>query len=1012
MSSTRNPRKSALSIAMGLCLATLVAGPVLAQSATGAVAGRASAGDQIVLTNPATGATRTVTVGSDGTYRLSQLPVGDYQLQVTSGGQPKGAPLTVSVPLGGTATVNLGSGGDLVNLDAVQVVGSRVVNRVDVYSTETATNITREELARIPVDQTLGSVALIAPGVIGGNSSFGGISFGGSSVAENSIFVNGLNVTDFYRRQGFSTAPFNFYQEFQVKTGGYSVEFGRSTGGVINAVTRSGSNELQGGAQVTFEPAAWRAEGDDQFYADGSVNVRSSRDRLSFAKNNVWASGPLIRDRVFLFAMYEWRNAESRFTNASGTSMSRRDSTNGFWGAKLDWRLNDDHLVELLAFSDEGDADTAVHPYSWATDTIGDAPPSTSMSSSGGKSGSFTYTGHFGENFTAKAMYGINRSSSFVRSPADLQCDWITYNTASYGAAYNALPLRVLGCHPGSNVVSHEDERKAKRLDFEWTLGDHLLRFGWDHELMTTDRVTAYPGSGIQYTAYGRTSANQVLDNGTPLPAGVNAFLMGRKRADGGVFDIEASAWYLEDVWSITPNLLLNLGVRIDNFENMTAVGTTFTKIEDLVSPRLGFSWDMKGDGSTKLFGNLGRYYLPIPSIISYTFAGGLTDERSFYALNGWRQATNPVTGAPYLEPIIGPQIGPVDDQFNISVRDLRQSIDRDLDAMHQDEAILGFQSMLSQTWSWGVNATYRRMENALDDIRINALCGVRHATLFPIGNPGDELTLWGTTALGCAQDGWVTIDTSKQGYMASGNSNIHGYSKPRRTYTALEFQVDRAWDGKWAFNASYLWSRSEGNFEGPVNSDTNYGDTGMVQHWDHPANNQDYGPLFNDRTHQLKLRGSYELNDAWLFGATLTAQSGGPINAFGVTWPNDSLAAGSVTSIGSGGGSFWHCVPPAGAANCASVPVANRVYTYAGRGWGGRLPWTYNLGANVTWTLPVPDVDLKVRFSVFNLLNQQQVINVSQRYEAQPGQVRPTWNTGTRWQSPRYMQLVATYNF
>lgn len=1012
MSSTRSLRKSALSIATGLCLATLAAGPVLAQSSTGAVAGRASSGDVITLVNTATGATRSVTVGADGSYRLAQLPVGDYQLQVTSGGQAKGAPLVVSVPLGGTATVNLGSGGDLVNLDAVQVVGSRVVNRVDVYSTETATNITREELARIPVDQTLGSVALIAPGVIGGNSSFGGISFGGSSVAENSIFVNGLNVTDFYRRQSFSTAPFAFYQEFQVKTGGYSVEFGRSTGGVINAVTRSGSNELQGGAQVTFEPAAWRAQADDRFYADGSVNVRSSRDRQSFAKNNVWASGPLIRDRVFLFAMYEWRNSESRFTNSSGSSMSRRGSDNGFWGAKLDWRLSDDHLVELLAFSDEGDSATAVHPYNWATDTISAAPPSRSTSSSGGKSGSLSYTGHFGENFTAKAMYGINRSSSYVRSPADLQCDWITYNNASYGNAYRALGSPVLGCHPGSNVVSHEDERKAKRLDFEWTLGDHLLRFGWDHELMTTDRVTFYPGSGTQYVAYGRTSSNQVLDNGTPLPAGVNAFLMGRKRADGGVFDIEASAWYLEDVWSVTSNLMLNLGVRIDNFENLTAVGTTFTKIEDLVSPRVGFSWDMKGDGSTKLFGNLGRYYLPIPSIISYTFAGGLTDERTFYALNGWRQATNPVTGAAYLEPVIGPQIGPVDDQFNISVRDLRQSIDRDLDAMHQDEAILGFQSTLSQAWSWGVNATYRRMENALDDIRINALCGVRHATLFPIGNPGDELTLWGTTALGCAQDGWVTIDTSKQGYMTSTTNQIVGYSKPRRTYSALEFQVDRAWDGKWAFNGSYLWSRSNGNFEGPVNSDTNYGDTGMVQHWDHPANNQDYGPLFNDRTHQVKLRGSYQLNDSWLFGASMTALSGGPINAFGVTWPNDSLAAGSVTSIGSGGGSFWHCVPPAGTPNCSTVPVANRVYTYAGRGWGGRLPWTYNVGANVTWTLPVPDVDLKVRFSVFNLLNQQQVINVSQRYEAQPGQVRPTWNTGTRWQSPRYMQLVATYNF
>ncbi len=1005
MSSTRNLRKSVLSIAMGLCLTSLAA-PVFAQSATGAVAGRASAGDQVVLVNNATGASRTVTVAGDGSYRVSQLPVGDYSLQVKRGGQDVGTTLQVSVPLGGTATINLSSEGGIANLDAVQVVGSRVINRVDVQSTETSTNVSREDIARMPVDQNLTSVALLAPGVIGGNSSFGGMSFGGSSVAENSVFINGLNVTDFYRRQSFSAAPFAFFQEFQVKTGGYSVEFGRSTGGVINAVSRRGSNEFEGGIQMTFEPNAWRSEAEDHFYDDGSVNVRSSHDRQSLLKTNVWASGPLVKDRLFLFAMFEQRENDAGYTNAGGSSWSNAESDNGFWGGKLDWQLNDDHLLELMAFSDEGDSTTLVNTYNFATSTIGSEAPSRITSSSGGKSGSISYTGHFGQNFTAKAMYGINRSSSFARSPADGLCDWVTYNNASYGAVYRGMGSPTLGCHPGSNVVSHEDERTVKRLDFEWQLGDHLLRFGWDHELMTTDRVTNYPGNGLLYTAYGRTSATQVLDNGTALPAGVNAFLMARKRADGGVFDTVASAWYLEDVWNITPNFLLNLGVRIDGFENKTAAGGTFIEMDNLLSPRLGFSWDMKGDGSTKLFGNAGRYYLPVTNNINYTFAGGLTDERTFYVLDGWRQETNPVTGAPYMAPVIGAQIGPVDDQFNVSAGDLRQSVDQDLKAVYQDEFILGFQTMINQAWSWGVNATYRNMHHALDDMKINALCGVRHGNLWPIANPGEELTLWGTKAMGCAEDGWVTIDTSKEGYMMIGSNQIVGYSKPKRTYKAIEFQIDRAWDDHWSFNASYLWSKSEGNHEGPVNSDTNYGDTGMVQHWDHPANNQRYGVLFNDHTHQIKLRGAYKLNEAWSFGATLTAQSGGPITAFGVTWPNENTAVASYTSEGSGGGTGWLCVQ-----NC-SGPYTGRVYEWSPRGAFGRMPWVYNLGANVTWTLPVPDVDLKVRLSVFNLLNGQEEINVRGRYEGNPGVVRPTFGTPTRWQSPRYAQLVMTWNF
>ena len=199
-------KRAALCVALGACLGSM-APLAFAQSATGAVAGRAIAGDQITVTNTATGLTRTVTVNADGSYRLAQLPVGEYVLK--HGDQE----LQVAVPLGGTATVNLAAagGGDATTLGAINVSGSRVINRVDVYSTETSFNVNREELSRMPVDQSLSSVAMLAPGVVGGNSSFGGLSFAGSSVAENAIFVNGLNVTDIYDRQGFSTPPFAFF---------------------------------------------------------------------------------------------------------------------------------------------------------------------------------------------------------------------------------------------------------------------------------------------------------------------------------------------------------------------------------------------------------------------------------------------------------------------------------------------------------------------------------------------------------------------------------------------------------------------------------------------------------------------------------------------------------------------------------------------------------------------------------------------------------------------------------
>ena len=995
MSSTRNLRKSVLSIAMGLCLTSLAFAPAYAQSATGSVAGRASAGDQITIVNTATGATRSVTVGADGAYRLSQLPVGDYTLQASSGGQNKGSIVNVAVSLGGTTTVNLGSEGNVANLAAVEVLGSRVVNRVDVYSTETATNVTREELARIPVDQTLGSVALLAPGVVASGATFGGLTFGGSSVAENAVYINGLNVTDPYRRQGFSSVPFAFYQEFQVKTGGYSAEFGRTTGGVINAVTRSGGNEFHAGTELTFEPSAWAADKEDHFHEDGTLDERNrtSRDASPFYKANVWASGPIVKDKLFFFAMYEKRDSSPRDIDTTQAWFTKSD--NDFWGAKFDWRISDNHLVELLAFSDKADSVTSNYLYTWDTAALG-RKKGEGSSASGGDNWSLTYTGHFTDNFVAKAMYGVNKRSAFSGSPSDAECSIVT-RSGSYTSRFGAETTPE-GCHPtDSSISSRDDKREAARLDFEWTLGDHLLRFGFDQETMDSNSSVVYPGDGVSYQAQAATAGGSL--NGTVVPAGVTAIIDARHYITGAPVTTEAQAIYIEDNWNVTSNLLLNLGVRFDKFHNKLASGGTFAEagFGDRVSPRLGFSWDMKGDGSTKVFGNAGRYYLPLTNKLTDYFGGGTTDEHTYYVLNGWVPKIDPITGGTYLSPVLGAQIGPVNTDGNVPAPDdVRTAVARDLKQVFQDEYILGFQQAINPEWSYGINATYRKVNRAVEDTRIN------HSDCpgnwnFPIINPGEVNTLW------CAStQSWVDIDTSVDGYAALGSGAISGYKKPQRTYKAVEFQLDRAWDDRWAFNASYLWSKSEGNIEGPVNSDTGYADTNLVQFYDHPAVNERYGVLFNDYRHQIKLRGSFKLNDMWSFGATLSTRSGGPITAFGVRWPNDNRGFGPGEF--SGGGSGWLCV-----ANCSSL---NRELVYTERGAFGRMPWVTNLGANVTWTLPVEGIDLKARFSVFNLLDRQTVINVHSRYEGQAGTQLLHFGQGTVWQSPRYMQLVVTYNY
>jgi outer membrane receptor for ferrienterochelin and colicin len=982
---------------MAVCFSCVVA-PVSAQTVTGAVAGRAEAGTQVTVTNTATGLSRTATVNADGSYRLAQLPVGNYRLQVTRGGQPVGSPIAVNVELAGTTTVNLGSEGNVANLDAVTVVGSTVVNRVDVRSTESATNITREEVARMPVDQTLTSVALLAPGVVATGATFGGLTFGGSSVAENATYINGLNVTDPYRRQGFSSVPFGFFDQFQIKTGGYSAEFGRTTGGVINAVTRSGGNEFHGGVELTFEPSVWRAQKDDHFHSDGTVDERdrTSRDDGSFFKTNLWASGPIVKDKLFFFAMYEMRDADSR--DIDTTQAFYTDSPNDFWGTKFDWQITDNHLLELLAFSDKNDSTTTKYAYNWDAAALG-ANLGDSSTASGGDNWSLTYTGHFTDNFVAKALYGVNKRSAFSGSPRDADCSAVA-RAGSYTAAFGPATTQE-GCHPtGNRATSQFNKREVARLDFEWTLGDHLLRFGLDQEIQDSNNSERYPGDGLRYEAQAATPGG-ALPNGALVPAGVTRIIDARRFFTGSPLTTEMRAFYVEDNWNVTPNLLLNLGVRADMFHNKLPSGSTFAKADfsDMISPRVGFSWDMKGDGTTKLFGNAGRYYLPLTNRLADYFGGGTTDEHTYYVLNGWTPRIDPTTGATYLFPDLGPQIGPVNTEGNVIARDdLRTQVARDLEMVFQDEYILGFQQAINQAWSYGVNATYRKVNRAVEDTRINHIPGCPGYSDFPIINPGETTTLW------CEDTGqYVTVDTSVDGYQASGSGAIFGYKKPRRTYKAVEFQLDRAWDDKWAFNASYLWSKSEGNIEGPVNSDLGYNDTNLVQFYDHPAVNERYGVLFNDHRHQIKLRGSYKLNEMWSFGATVSTTSGGPITAFGVRWPNDNRAAGGTSEF-SGGGSGWLCV-----ANCSSL---NRQLIPTERGAFGRMPWVTNVGANVTWTLPVEGIDLKARLSVYNLFNSQTVLNVHSRYETTPGNRQPYFGQGTVWQSPRYANLVVTWNF
>lgn len=995
-------KRAALCVALGACLGSLA--PV-AMAQDGAVVGKlvTDSGQRldnatVTVRNPSTGFVRSVKAEANGGYRIPQLPVGNYVLEVAVAGGAPARVGDVTVSLGNATTVNIPVSG-VSTLGAVEVRAPQVISMVDVTSTDSSMNLTRQDIERLPVDQDLKSVAMLAPGVVSGKSSLGaqGISFGGSSVAENAVYIDGLNVTDFYNRVGFSSAPFAFFQEFQVKTGGYSVEFGRTTGGVINAATRSGSNDFHAGMEYTFEPKAWQSSKDNHYTADGTPYIIGSQDKHTTNRINVWGSGALVQDRLFFFGMYEVRDNRDQYTNNDGNVFNQGSTNDPFWGGKLDWQINDNHRLSLMGFSDKDNWVYDVYGYDLDSNSP-TAKTNEIYTTNGGKNWAASYNGQLTEGLSVRAMYGKNQRYASQRSLTDLECNRVVAESGL--APGGGIPL---GCTTNSTVQSRIDDREQARLDFEWQLGSHLLRFGVDHEKNVSTYDRSYPGPGAYYYNVYKTTPGSILENGGVVPAGTTAYVRARRNEVGGEFESTNSAYYLEDNWSVTDTLLLNLGIRMETFDNKDAEGNSYIKMDNMWAPRLGFAWDINGDGAMKVFGNIGRYYLPVANVINIKQAGGLLDERTYYVFNGWD--IQELNGSRYATPKTGAQIGPVDNsQGDGTVGDLRAEVDRDMDPVYQDELILGFQQMINERWSYGVRGIYRKLHNAIDDMHITAsgACGDSEVG-WVMANPGKKVTVWGDTNCDGTADGWLSVDTSKEGWAQYDDDGNYigqiGWDKPKRDYKALELQLDRGWDGKWAMNASYTLAYGRGNAEGPVNSDTDFADTGRTENFDDPwVNRGGYGYLANDRRHQLKLRGSYAITENLLVGATLDARSGGPVSGFGVGNPYGNTKPFH---------SYYICVQ-----NCTSTVPSERIYELSPRGSYGRMPWTYELGANITWNKQFGETDLKVKLSIYNLTNQQKKMSVDQEKENAIGHTSDTFLWPTSFQSPRYAQLTVSLSY
>ncbi len=962
----------AVSTILGLSATAQAAGAT--GTVVGGIYGVPAQGYTVTISNTAIGFSRQVTVDTNGTFRFPQLAIGQYELTITKDGQLAGKQ-NVRVTVGGTANAKF----DLANTDVerIAVTGARV-SAVDLTSADSGLTIGEVEFDRLPVGRDITSIALLAPGTTRGESQFGNLaSFSGSSVAENVCYINGMNVTDPDKGLGCGSIPFEFYKEFQVKTGGYSAQYGRATGGVINAVSKSGTNEFEFGATAYYQPD-YLGDGTELTSYSGAVFRDTTKNEYTETNATISASGPLIKDKVFFYAIYNPRNFERKeayASNARTTATNRwreTDSSDAFWGGKLDWEITDSHRLSLFGFSNEQTRDRIQVNYNALTDKITTAPGRIFADElkDGGSSHSLTYSGTFSDSFNVSAMVGSYKTESSV-IPGSTECSSITDNRPNQSS-----PL--LSCGSGTAFDVNEIEREIRRIDFEWAfMDDHLLRFGYDGEEIKANHTTAPAGDGA-YTynliANGATISGTNYTNTTGT---AHDYVSRRVFAGGGAFSTENYAIYIEDQWTINDQWFATIGVRSDVAENKGKTGVPFVKLDDQIAPRLGLTYDPKGDGSSKVFANYGKYFFPIPVNTNYRTASGVRDVTEYFTFTGVDPTKNTPTGLTLLDTSIN---------GSGSIPDPILSAAPEYSAQSVTEYILGYQQELNDQYTATVRATYRTTDNMGDDYCDREVDPTGDGHICTLFNPGKGHTF------GKDVNGDGKVDPGSVRYYTAEEL---GVPEGKRDYSAVQFELNHRSE-QLSWTAQYVWSHSYGNNEGGVNSDNYQTDTGVSSFLDFKASAYGAnGNLPNDRRHAFKLYGSYSLTDEWSVGLNSSLLSGRPISMRGLSFPDDM----GIPQPGYGDTYYVY-------------NAATDTYIFNPRGSKGETPWLFNLDASVTYAFTYNKLDGRVSFDMFNVFDTQQVLSVNELGETVSGTQNQFYGMANAYQTPRTVRLGIALDF
>jgi len=984
-------RQTALAAALTMSLSGLVH----AQSnASGVIFGHADSapGGTVHLENIDTGLVRDISVDQSGRYRASSLPIGRYKVSLIKDGATIDSRNDVQVQVGTGTDVSFAaaSAAGAQNLEGIQVVAN-ALPAIDVSSVDSRTVLTSEVLQKVPVARNVTAAALLAPGTVLGDSRYGNVaSFGGASAAENQYYVNGFSVTNALTNVGLAQLPFDAIDQQQVYTGGYGAEYGRSTGGVVNIITKRGTNEWKAGVMALWIPKFLRSDPRNIIQpSDNSLFQYRNENKSWTTEYGAYISGPLIKDKLFMYLTGDFTKQEGKTVgSATAQQVSYYSVKSPRWLAKIDWNITDSHILELTGFSDKTDETDQIYAYSYNPRGEGVKRGSVDLKNysvgtntnyqPGGDFYIGKYTGYITDNLTVNALYGRSKSEhqQLPTSAGGGACPIVSgqYNNGS------GTLVRPPACYLIGNLLAPgaEDKTHGWRFDVEYRLGSHDLRAGLDNQTLESYSGTSYE-SNERYIYTLAPASGQIA--GRPdiqFPAGTLNYVDYRVFKAAANVKVEQEAQFVEDHWQVTDRWLAYIGLRNEQFNNFNGGGDSYAKQRHQLAPRLGVTWDVFGDSSLKVYANAGRYHLAVPSNVAIRGASASTYSSQYGTFTGVDAEGRPVNFVPYGQVrYLNAADGTTPDPRTVAAKGLG--------AYYQDEYILGFDKQLATNWTFGAKAIYRNLKNIIDD-----MCDTRPFEAYAARNNIDmsNAVLNGCYLFNPGKGNNFLVDVTGNGDFREFKLTKAdlGFPDLKRKYLALDMYLEHQFSDKWYGKVEYVLSHSFGNSEGLLKSDIGQADPSVTQDWDAPelmfgAN----GPLPNDRRHQLKAYGWYQASAEWLVGANVAVFSGRPRNCIGVA-PGDPINYGEA---------YFYC--------------DGKIAT---RGSRGRTPWSYQLDLSAQYKPHWAGDNLTLEANVFNVLNSQRELSRQDLGETDVGVPDPVYNRPISFQAPRYVQLQARYDF